>query len=111
LQGIRVKRLSPLVFGLSSALAGLAGVLVGPELGVSPGLGFGLLLSAFAAVILGGERLGGVALSAVLVAVAQALATAYVSPNFSDAYPFLILVLVLAVRPQGLVRMVTGVRY
>jgi branched-chain amino acid transport system permease protein len=111
LQGIRVKRLSPLIFGLSSALAGLAGVLVGPVLGVSPGLGFGLLLSSFAAVILGGERLGGVALSAILVAVAQALATAYVSPNFSDAYPFVILVLVLAVRPQGLVRMVTGVRY
>lgn len=111
LQGIRVKRLSPLIFGLSSMLAGLAGILVAPVLAVSSGLGFGLLLSSFAAVVLGGERLGGVAFAALFVAVFQALATAYIAPNYSDAYPFLILVLVLAIRPQGLVRMVTGVRY
>jgi branched-chain amino acid transport system permease protein len=111
LQGIRVKRLSPLIFGLSAALAGLAGILVAPVLAVSSDLGFGLLLSSFAAVILGGERLGGAAFAAVFVAVFQALATAYVNPNFGDAYPFLILVIVLAVRPQGLVRMVSGVRY
>lgn len=111
LQGIRVRRLSPVIFGLSSALAGLAGVLVGPLLGVTPAMGFGLLLSSFAAVILGGERLGGVAFAAIFVAVAQALATAYLWPNYGDAYPFVILVVVLAVRPQGLVRAVTGVRY
>jgi len=111
LQGIRVKRLSPLIFGLSSALAGLAGILVAPILAVSSGLGFGLLLSSFAAVILGGERLGGAAFAALFVAEFQALATAYVNPNYGDAYPFLVLVLVLAIRPQGLVRMVTGVRY
>ena len=111
LQGIRVKRLSPLIFGLSAALAGLAGILVAPVLAVSSDLGFGLLLSSFAAVILGGERLGGAAFAAVFVAVIQALATAYVNPNYGDAYPFLILVIVLAVRPQGLVRMVSGVRY
>jgi branched-chain amino acid transport system permease protein len=111
LQGIRVKRLSPLIFGLSAALAGLAGILVAPVLAVSSDLGFGLLLSSFAAVIIGGERLGGVAFAAIFLAIIQALATAYVNPNYGDAYPFLILVLVLAVRPQGLVRMVTGVRY
>jgi branched-chain amino acid transport system permease protein len=111
IQGIRVKRLSPLIFGLSSMLAGLAGILVAPTLAVTPSLGFALLLNAFAAVILGGERLGGVAFAAIFVAVVQALATAYVSPDYSDAYPFLILVLVLAVRPQGLVRVVTGVRF
>jgi len=111
LQGIRVKRLSPMVFGLSAALAGLAGVLVAPIISITPSLGFGLLLSAFAAVILGGERLGGVAFAAVFVAVAQALLGAYLSPGFIDAYPYLILVVVLALRPQGLVRMVSGVRF
>jgi branched-chain amino acid transport system permease protein len=111
LQGIRVKRLSPLIFGLSAALAGLAGILVAPVLAVSSDLGFGLLLSSFAAVIIGGERLGGAAFAAIFIAVIQALATAFVNPNYGDAYPFLILVIVLAVRPQGLVRMVTGVRY
>ena len=47
----------------------------------------------------------------VFVAIVQALATTYLWPNYGDAYPFVILVVVLAVRPQGLVRMVTGVRY
>jgi branched-chain amino acid transport system permease protein len=111
LQGIRVRRLSPLIFGLSAALAGLAGVLVGPLLGLTPSMGFGLLLSSFAAVILGGERLGGVAFAAIFVAVAQALATGYLWPNYGDAYPYIILVLVLVLRPQGLVRTVSGVRY
>jgi branched-chain amino acid transport system permease protein len=74
-------------------------------------MGFGLLLSSFAAVILGGERLGGVAFAAMFVAIVQALATGYLWPNYGDAYPFVILVLVLALRPQGLVRRVTGVRY
>lgn len=111
LQGIQVNRLSPIIFGLSAALAGLAGVLVAPLIAVSATLGFGLLLSAFAAVILGSERLGGVAFAAMFVAVVQAMATGYLSPEFGDAYPFLILVLVLAIRPQGLVRSVTGVRY
>ncbi|WP_328912206.1 MULTISPECIES: branched-chain amino acid ABC transporter permease [unclassified Streptomyces] len=111
LQGIRVKRLSPVIFGLSAALAGLAGVLIGPTISVTPTLGFGLLLSAFAAVVLGGERLGGVAAAALAIAVAQSLLGGYLSPDLTDAYPFLILVAVLAVRPQGLVRMMSGVRY
>jgi branched-chain amino acid transport system permease protein len=111
LQGIRVNRLSPLIFGLSAALAGIAGVLVAPVLAVSPSLGFGLLLSTFAAVILGGERLGGVAFSAVFIALFQAIATGYLSPDYADAYPFLVLVLVLAIRPQGLVKVVSGVRF
>jgi branched-chain amino acid transport system permease protein len=111
LQGIKVRRLSPLTFGLSAALAGLAGVLVAPILSVSPGLGFGLLLNSFAAVILGSERLGGVVFAAMFVAVVQVLAAGYVSPELVDAYPFIILMVVLAVRPQGLVRSVTSVRY
>jgi len=112
LQGVQVRRLSPLTFALSSAMAGLAGVLVAPVLSVSPALGFGLLLNSFAAVILGGsERLGGVAFAAIFVAVAQAMLGGYLSPEYTEAYPFLILILVLAVRPQGLVRSVTGVRY
>jgi branched-chain amino acid transport system permease protein len=111
LQGIRVRRLAPLIFGLSAALAGLAGVLVAPLISVTPTLGFSLLLGAFAAVILGGERLGGVAFAALFIAIAQALLGGYVSPDFTDAYPFLILVVVLAIRPQGLVRMISGVRY
>jgi branched-chain amino acid transport system permease protein len=111
LQGIRVKRLSPLIFGLSAALAGLAGVLIAPIISATPNLGFALLLSAFAAVILGGERLGGVAFAAMFIAIAQALLGRYLSPDYTDAYPFIILAVVLAIRPEGLVKGVSGVRY
>lgn len=111
LQGIRVNRLSPVLFGLSASLAGLAGVLIAPTLSVSPSLGFALLLNTFAAVILGGETLGGVAFAAVFVSLVQALAAGYIAPNYVDAYPYLILVVVLIVRPSGLRKMVTDVRY
>lgn len=111
LQGIRIRRLSPAIFALSAVLAGLAGVLVAPVTAVTPFLGFNLLLSAFAAVVIGGERLGGSVIAAMVVALAQAAATTWISPDFSDAYPFLILVVVLAIRPQGLVKVISGVRY
>ena len=112
LQGVRVRRLSPIIFGLSAALAGLAGVLFAPQQGGFNLLfGYSLLLNAFAAVILGGERLGGVAIAALGLAVAQQMATAYLWPNYSTAYPYVILIVVLALRPQGLVRQVGGVRY
>jgi branched-chain amino acid transport system permease protein len=112
LQGIRVSRLTPVIFGVSAALAGLAGVLLAPQTGgITTLFGYNLLLNAFAAVILGGERLGGVAFAAMFLAVAQVLLGAYLWPSYQDAYPFLILVIALVIRPQGLVRMVGGVRY
>jgi branched-chain amino acid transport system permease protein len=112
LQGIRVRSLSSLMFGLSAALAGLAGLLIGPLLTLTPTLGFGLLLNTFAAVVLGGmDRLGGVALAALGVAVAAALAAGYISANYVNAYPYIILLIALIVRPQGLIRSVSGARY
>jgi branched-chain amino acid transport system permease protein len=112
LQGIRVRSLSALMFGLSAALAGLAGMLVGPLLTYTPTLGFGLLLNTFAAIVLGGmDRLGGVVAAAIGVAVAASLAAGYVSANYVSAYPYIILLLALILRPQGLIRSVSGARY
>jgi branched-chain amino acid transport system permease protein len=112
LQGIRARSLSALMFGLSAALAGLAGMLVGPLLTFTPTLGFGLLLNTFAAVVLGGmDRLGGVVLAALGVAVVTALASGYISANYGSAYPYIILLLALMIRPQGLIRSVSGARY
>jgi branched-chain amino acid transport system permease protein len=112
LQGIRVRSLSSVMFGLSAALAGLAGLLIGPLLTFTPTLGFGLLLNTFAAIVLGGmDRLGGVALAAIGVALAGSLAAGYISANYVSAYPYLILVVALILRPQGLIRSVSGARY
>ncbi len=112
LQGIRVRSLSSLMFGVSAALAGLGGLLVGPLLTLTPTLGFGLLLNTFAAVVLGGmDRLGGVVAASLGVALAASLASGYLSANYSSAYPYIILLLALMFRPQGFVRSVAGARY
>jgi branched-chain amino acid transport system permease protein len=112
LQGVRVTRLSVLMFGLSAALAGIAGLLVAPTLSVSPTLGFDLLLGSFAALVLGGfDRIGWTVVAALAVAILTQMATGYISPNYTDAYPFVILLVALILKPEGLVRGTTSVRY
>jgi branched-chain amino acid transport system permease protein len=112
LQGIRVERLSIVMFGLSAALAGLGGMMVAPTLTVTPTLGFPLLLASFAAVVLGGfDRIGGTVAAAFAIAIVQQLLGGYVSHTFIEAYPYLILLGSLMIRPEGFVRGVTGVRY
>ena len=112
LQGIRVTWLSVMMFGLSAAMAGFAGLLVAPTLSVTPTLGFSLLLTSFAALVLGGfDRIGGTVIAAVAISIVQQLATGYISHNYAEAYPFLILLVALILKPEGLIRGTTSVRY
>ena len=112
LQGIRVTWLSVMMFGLSAALAGLAGLLVAPTLSVTPTLGFSLLLTSFAALVLGGfDRIGGTVAAAIAISIVTQLLTGYVSPNYSEAYPFIILLVALILKPEGLIKGTTSVRY
>ncbi|MCW2548585.1 MAG: branched-chain amino acid transporter permease [Mycobacterium sp.] len=111
LQGIRVTRLSMFTFGLSAALAALAGVLVGPTMAVTPDLGFTPMLFGFVAAIVGGfGRLGGVLVSAFIVGLVQQYAGGYLDARFSDVYPFLLVLPFIAWRPQGLFGSESGVR-
>lgn len=112
LQGVRVSVLSLLMFGLSAGLAGLGGVLIAPRISLSPDFGFALMLSSFAAVVLGGfDRIGGTVAAAVVVGIAQQLLTGYVAPNLAEAYPYLILVVALVLKPEGLIKGSVRVRY
>jgi branched-chain amino acid transport system permease protein len=112
LEGIRVSRLSLLMFGLSAALAGFGGLLVAPTVSLSPDFGFTLMLSSFTAVVLGGfDRIGGTVAAAVVVGIAQQLLTGYLAPNLSEAYPYLILVVALILKPEGLIPASVRVRY
>jgi len=111
LQGIRVVRMSMLAFGLSAALSGLAGVLIGPTRQITITLGFGPMLYAFAAAILGSMgRLGGVAIGALALGLVQQLGAGYLSPDYAEIYPFVLMLAVIAVRPQGLLGSETGAR-
>ncbi len=103
LQGIRANRMSMLTFGLSSAMSALAGVLIAPTRAVTVDLGFGVMLYAFAAAILGGMgQLGGVVIASVAIGLVRQLGGGYINAQFAEIYPFVLMLAVLAIRPEGL---------
>jgi branched-chain amino acid transport system permease protein len=109
LMGISVRRLSSFIWGLTGLLAGIAGMLTAPVVGsFGPGfLTFNALIPGFTAAVLGGmTSLPGAFVGGVVVGVAQSLAVS--APAFKEipgpgsVMVFVILVVVLTVRPQGL---------
>jgi branched-chain amino acid transport system permease protein len=89
--------------GISAALAGAAAALVSPLFNIFPDVGSLLTLKAFAAVIVGGFGfVKGAIAAAFLIGLAESLAAGYVSYAYKDAIAFVVMVLVLLVRPQGL---------
>jgi len=112
LAGVRTVAMSFLVFGAAGAVAALGGLLVAPLTGMSTSLGFSIMLTAFAAAVIGGfDRLSGVVLAAMVLAIGQALASGYLSATFNEAYPFLIMLVVLLFRPRGLFAAVERTRF
>lgn len=95
-----------LIFGMfcySSALGGLAGILIAPILFVSVGIGGLVALKAFAANVIGGwGSIPGAILGGLIIGVVETLGAAYISVPYKDAFAFLLLIAVLLVRPQGL---------
>ncbi|MBM4294900.1 MAG: branched-chain amino acid ABC transporter permease [Deltaproteobacteria bacterium] len=103
LMGISAGRMVQLSFGLAAALGAGAGILIAPlTLGVYD-MGLMLGLKGFSAAIIGGlgSLLGGV-LGGLVLGVAESLATGFISSGYRDAVAFLLLLLVLFLRPQGL---------
>jgi branched-chain amino acid transport system permease protein len=88
---------------IGGALAAVAGVFVGLTVQVRPLLGFDLLLPLFAAAILGGiGRVYGAVLGGFVIGVAESLAVPLVGAEYRAAVAFAVLLLVLIVRPQGI---------
>lgn len=103
LMGVRVTRVHALTWGLATVLAAVAGILLIPGDGLSPSMMFFPLMKAFAAAVLGGmTSVTGAILGAWLLGVIEVLVGAYISTEFQATIAFVIIVLVLAVRPQGL---------
>lgn len=104
LVGIRVSQMVQFSFGLSAALGAAAGVLIAPiTMGVYD-MGTMLGLKGFCAAVIGGlGSIFGVVLGGLLLGVAEALASGLISSGYRDAVAFLILLLVLFFRPQGLI--------
>lgn len=103
LVGVDVERIYTLTFGLGTALAGLAGLLASTLFAFNPSFGGGELLKSFVIIVLGGMgSVVGIALGALILAFAEVFAI-YVVPSYlTAAVGFVLLVVVLIVRPGGL---------
>ncbi len=101
--GIEVESVTRTTWILCGALAALAGVFTGLTPQLHPEIGFNLLLTLFAAAILGGiGSLPGAVVGGLLVGIAENVSLLVVSPGYKQAMPFLLLLLVLLIRPQGI---------
>lgn len=101
--GINVSAVFMWIWGAGALLGGLAGILMTPVTMVYPDLGMIILIKAFAAAVLGGfDNLFGAALGGFILGVAELLLGYYLGSQYQDVVGFVIIMLVLVVRPQGL---------
>src|SRR5215468_650551 len=103
LMGVSIGRIHAATFAFGSGLAAAAGALLGPIFLVYPSMGDLASLKAFSVVILGGlGNLPGATLGGLLLGIAEELGAGYISSGYRDAVGFVIIILVLLVRPSGL---------
>ena len=101
--GINVPLIRSLSFLLGIAAAGLAGALMGPMISAFPTMGDANVIVAFTVVILGGlGSIGGAMLGALVIGLGNALFETYVSVSWTPALGWVLVILVLLLRPQGL---------
>src|SRR2546423_7492053 len=101
--GLNVKHLYSLTFGLGAACVAVAGCAMVPLVEVTPALGPAYTLLAFVIVIVGGlGSMPGALLGGVLIGVSEALAGLFIAPSAKSMFSFGLLILVLLLRPQGL---------
>lgn len=104
LMGININNIISVTFAIGSALAGAAGVLVGilysridPYMGIMPGL------KAFVAAVLGGIGIiPGAVLGGIIMGIAETFTKVYISSKLSDAIAFTILIIILLIKPSGI---------
>jgi branched-chain amino acid transport system permease protein len=100
--GIPVKRVFSLIWAVSAIVAGAAGALMGPISLVSPQMGF-IGIKAFAAAVIGGfGSLPGALLGGLIIGGSEQMAGVYLPAGFQEITAYLIMFLVLTIRPEGL---------
>jgi branched-chain amino acid transport system permease protein len=103
LMGINVNRVVAIAFAISTVFAALAGLLIAPLFSVNAEMGMLFGLKAFAVAILGGiSSAGGVFAAGLLFGLAEALITLYFGSAFTQIFTFALVILALAIRPNGL---------
>jgi len=105
--GIEVERVYLVAFGISTALAGMAGLMITLQLSVSPFIGLLYTLKAFAIIVIAGlGNINGVIYASLVLGLSEAVVEFYVPQGggWSEGVFFLLILLVLVVRPRGLFR-------
>jgi branched-chain amino acid transport system permease protein len=104
LMGINPGQLIMLTFVIASALAGMGGAMLGPILVLTPFAGTSVIVKAFAIVIIGGfGNVEGTIIAGLLVGLVEAATTQLLNPGLTDIVVFTLLLVMLAVRPTGLI--------
>ena len=100
--GIPVKKLNGLVWGLASAVAAVAGLLLAPITFVHANMGF-IGLKAFPAAVVGGfGSLPGAIVGGLVIGIVESLSGFYLPQGFKDTAPYIVVLLMLVARPNGL---------
>lgn len=103
LMGVRIDRVHTATFAIGSGLAAAAGALLGPVFVVYPTIGDLASLKAFAIVILGGlGSIPGATIGGFILAFMEELGAGYISSGYRDAMGFLLIIVILLVKPTGL---------
>jgi len=104
LMGINPDHLIMLTFVLASALAGMSGAMLGPILVLTPFAGTTVIVKAFAIVIIGGfGNVEGTIIAGLAVGLIESYTTQLINPGLTDIVVFTLLLLMLALRPTGLI--------
>jgi branched-chain amino acid transport system permease protein len=103
LMGINVKWMSILAFGLGASLAGTAGALISPTYYIFPQVGSAFTLKAFVITVLGGMgSIVGATIGGIIIGIVESMGAAYISSDWKDVLVFGIFLLVLLLKPSGL---------
>jgi branched-chain amino acid transport system permease protein len=103
LMGVDVKRITLITFGIGAGLAGAAGSLLAPLFYVEPSIGLPFTIKSFVVVVLGGMgSFWGAILGGLILGIAESLGAVYVSAEYQILVGFVLLLVVLLVRPQGI---------
>ena len=100
--GVNASRVSLLTIVIGASLGALGGALASPTTSLVPGIGAEMMVLSFAVVATAGlGQIGGAAIAALMIGVTRSFAI-YLLPELEVLVPYLIMVLVLLVRPQGM---------